>query len=116
LIRWFTRRRRRSWTEEVLWALDLEASGLDVRHDVILSVGMVPVREGRVHYGERWYSLVRPPVDREPSVEALRVHHILPEEARDAPALDEVLDGVLRRLADHVVLVHHARLDARSLP
>ncbi len=112
---WFRRRRRRPWTEEVLWALDLEASGLDVRRDVILSVGMVPILEGRIHYGQRWYSLVRPPLDREPSVEALRVHHILPEEARDAPPLPTVLDGVLRRLGDAVLLVHHARLDVALL-
>jgi DNA polymerase-3 subunit epsilon len=76
---------------------------------------MVPILEGRIHYGQRWYSLVRPPLDREPSVEALRVHHILPEEARDAPPLPTVLDGVLRRLGDAVLLVHHARLDVALL-
>ena len=112
--RWFSRQRR-PWTDEVLWALDLEATGLDPKRDAVLSVGMVPIRDGRIRYGERWYSLVHAPDHDAPAIEALRVHHILPEEARHAPPLDVVLDDVLRRLDGGVLLVHHARLDVGLL-
>lgn len=107
---WF-RRNRRPWTEETLWALDCEATGLDPRKAWILSVGMVPIREGRIRYGERWHTLVHVDSDHVPPKDALRIHHILPDEARDAPPLPEVLDGVLGRLGGDVLLLHHARLD-----
>lgn len=110
ISKWF-RRTRRPWTDETLWALDCEATGLDPRKAEILSVGMVPVRAGRIHYGDRWHTLVHVDADHVPPEAALRIHHILPEEARDAPPLPEVLDGVLGRLGDDVLLLHHARLD-----
>ena len=108
--RWFGRRGR-PWTEEVLWAFDCEATGLDPKRASILSVGMVPIRAGRIRYGERWSSLVHVDPDHVPPKAALRIHHLLPEEARDAPPLVEVLDGVLGRLGDDVLLLHHASLD-----
>jgi DNA polymerase-3 subunit epsilon len=111
---WF-RRKRVPWTEEVLWALDLEATGLDPKRDQILSVGMVPIRHGRIHYGESWYQLVRPPRDHEPNPDALRVHHILPEEAAEAPPLHEVLVGIFNRIGSDKLLVHHSRLDVGLL-
>ena len=107
--RW--RKRRTPWAEEVLWSLDLEARGLDMRRDHILSVGMVPVRQARIRYGESWYQLVRPPQDHVPQPEALRVHHILPEEAATAPSLREVLLEIFSRLGSYRLLLHHSRLD-----
>lgn len=100
-----------AWREIPLWALDLETSGLDPRTDAILSVGMVPVRDGTIRWGERYYSLVRLPEDHRPSEEAMRIHHILPEEASKAPPLREVLGEVLRRLDGAAILVHYGKLD-----
>ena len=111
---WF-RRKKTPWREQPLWALDLEATGLDPKKDQILSVGMVPVRGGRVLFGESWYALVRPPRDHRPGREALRVHHIMPEEAAEAPPLSEVLGGIFERLGDDGLLLHHKSLDARLL-
>ena len=103
------------WDEATIWALDLEASGLDPERDCILSVGMVPLRDGRVHWGESWYSLVRPDPAVELTREALKVHHILPDEVVDAPPLEEVLSAVLERLDGGVLLVHYAQLDVGML-
>lgn len=111
MVRGWFRRKRRPWSEETLWALDCESTGLDPKRAAILSVGMVPIREGRVRYGERWSTLVHVEAGHVPPKDALRIHHILPEEARDAPPLVEVLDGVLGRLGADVLLLHHARLD-----
>ena len=112
--RWW-RRARRPWTDETLWALDCEATGVDPRSAEILSVGMVPVRQGRIHYGDRWSTLVHVEAGHVPPTDALRIHQLLPEEARDAPPSVEVVDGVLGRLGDDVLLLHHARLDVGLL-
>lgn len=100
-----------SWDAPVYWALDLETSGLDPQRDAILSVGMVPIRQGVIHWGERFYSLVRPRAGHRPAEAAIRIHHILPRELEQAPELDEVLQEILERLAEDVLLVHYARLD-----
>jgi DNA polymerase-3 subunit epsilon len=100
-----------SWDAPVYWALDLETSGLDPQKDVILSVGMVPIRQGVIHWGERFYSLVRPRSGHQPAEAAIRIHHILPRELAQAPGLDEVLQEILGRLMDSVLLVHYAKLD-----
>ena len=99
------------WDRVVYWALDVETSGLDPGRDELLSVGMIPIRRGAVHWGERFYSLVRPPADHRPSAEAIRIHHILPQELDTAPTLDRVLPKILQRLSVGVALVHYAKLD-----
>lgn len=106
-------RRSPAWDEPVYWALDLEATGLDPATDRILSVGMVPVRDGAIGWGERFYSLVHPGSSEGLTREALTVHHILPEELDRAPPATRVLPEVANRLgADgSVLLVHHAPLD-----
>lgn len=103
------------FTEVVFWALDLETEGLDPRRDAILSVGMVPVRRGVVRLGEAFSSLVRPRVERTPSVGALGAHHLRPLDTRGAPEVEEVLPEIARRLAGNVLLVHHAPIDVRFL-
>ena len=107
--------RGRRWDEVIFWSLDLETSGLRAGTDRILSVGMVPIREGVIRYGERFYSLVRPPTLDGLSTEGLRAHHILPAEIADAPPLAQVLPEVDRRLREGVLLLHFAKLDLAFL-
>jgi DNA polymerase-3 subunit epsilon len=108
--------RSRPWDELVYWALDLETSSLDPATGVVLSVGMVPVRHGVIRWGERYYSLVRPPTPEAVATDAITIHHILPEELLSAPDLSLVMLEVDERLADcSVLLVHHAPFDVGFL-
>lgn len=109
--------RSRPWDELVYWALDLETSSLDPATGTILSVGMVPVRRGVIRWGERYYSLIRPPSPDSVATDAITIHHILPEELLTAPDLSLVMGEVERRLAseDAALLVHHAPLDVGFL-
>jgi DNA polymerase-3 subunit epsilon len=99
------------WDEAVYWALDLETSGLDEHVDRILSVGMVPIREGAIRWGERYYSLVRPPESAHLSDSGIRAHHILPSELQGAPPIGEVLGQIDRRIAQGALLLHFAVID-----
>ena len=112
LTRWRTGPR---WDEIDIWALDLEMSGLDPATDDVLSVGMVPIRNGVINYGDRFYSLVRPRDPARVSTDGLRAHHILPGEIADAPPLCEVVAAIDERLADGVLLVHFADVDVAFL-
>jgi len=95
----------------VYWALDLETSGLDERTDRILSVGMVPIRAGAIRWGERYYSLVRPPDATRLSESGIPAHHILPSELQGAPPIAEVLAEIDRRIAQGVLLLHFSSID-----
>ncbi|RDI94643.1 3'-5' exonuclease [Meiothermus sp. QL-1] len=99
-----------SWWEATYWALDLETSGLEPS-DQILSVGMVPIREGVIEFGAHFYSLVRPQRPEELSLEGIRAHHILPAELESAPPLAVVMEKVLHRVGQGVLLLHFAPLD-----
>lgn len=103
------------WEKVTYWALDLETGGLDARWDPILSVGMVPVREGGIRLGESWSTLVRPEEAREIDPDSIRAHHLLPGDVREAPALPEVLAEVDRRIREGALLVHQAALDVPFL-
>ena len=105
--------RRREWRDITLWALDLETGGLDPRTDPILSVGMVPVRDGAVAIGDAYYSLIRPsgPI----SESSLRIHQILPGDLEEAPAPPDVLDAIRSRVHRGVLLVHQRSVDVPFL-
>jgi DNA polymerase-3 subunit epsilon len=97
------------------WALDLETGGLDVRADPVLSVGMVPIREGAIRLGEAYASLVRPEGTAAINPASIPSHHLVPGDVRAAPPLADVLFEVDRRLREGVLLVHQAAIDVRFL-
>ncbi|NJN64210.1 MAG: 3'-5' exonuclease [Acidobacteria bacterium] len=99
----------------MIWALDLETTGLDARLDAILSLGMVPIRAGAVRWGERFYALARPPEGVSLTREALRVHHIMPGEVAAASPIEALLPEYERRAAGAVLLMHWKPLDAAFL-
>lgn len=103
------------WDSVVYWALDLETGGLDPRADPILSVGMVPIREGGIRLGEAWTTLVRPDHAEAIAPSSMRAHHLLPGDVRDAPLLRAVLAEIDRRLREGALLVHQAALDVPFL-
>jgi DNA polymerase-3 subunit epsilon len=39
------------WDSNIFWAVDLETGGLDPKSDPILSIGMVPIRNGSIRVG-----------------------------------------------------------------
>ncbi|WP_298821609.1 3'-5' exonuclease [Chloroflexus sp.] len=106
---------RLPWREVPYTVIDVETTGLDYRHDALIAIGAVNVENGRVLLKQTWYSLIRPPADREPSVESIRIHHLTPEELRHAPPADEVLAELLRRIAGRVLVVHVAEIDVRFI-
>jgi DNA polymerase-3 subunit epsilon len=99
-----------AWNEVNYWALDLETSGLSPS-DQILSVGMVPIRHGRIEYGAHYYSLVHPVRFDALSAEGIKAHHILPRELESAPPLGQVLDEIQQRIGDNILLLHYGSVD-----
>jgi DNA polymerase III subunit epsilon len=106
-------RRRADWRSAEYCAIDVETTGLDLRTDSVVSVGSVPIRDGRIIYHEHYYSLIRPasPV----SVAAMRVHYLRPADLAHAPAAGEVAQQVASRLAGRIVVAHAAWVERAFL-
>ncbi len=102
-----------AWDSHIFWAVDLETGGLDPKSDPILSIGMVPIRNGSIRVGESWTSLVRPGSVISP--ESITAHHLVPADVANAPTLREALTHVDVRLRGGVLLVHQASIDVSFL-
>jgi DNA polymerase-3 subunit epsilon len=99
------------WDQVAYWSLDLETGGLTSRKDPILAVGMVPIRSGTIRLDESYSTLVQPMGCAQPNPDAIRVHHILPAEARVGAEPGTVLEEIERRLSGSVLIAHHARVE-----
>lgn len=90
--------------------VDIETSGLSVRHHRVLQVGVVTVdAAGRVL--DRWGTLVRPRSRWWFRVGPRRIHGIDRRSLRRAPLAADVLDGLADRLDGAIVVAHNAAFD-----
>ena len=77
-------------------AIDCETTGLDVRHDEIVSIGAVRIKGSRLLTSQRLELMVRP--ERRLKVDSMRVHHL--RESDVAQGLPP--QQAMRRLLDFI--------------
>lgn len=95
--------------EVELIALDMEATGLDLNKDDILSIGYVIVRNGRIHLDEHEHILVRP--RGEIPEDSAVIHGILDDHSQTGVSLREAMEKILPVLSGKVLVAHHARIE-----
>lgn len=93
--------------------LDLETSGLDMRRDIVLSIGAVVIERGGIQLGDQYESTLLRPAQK--VSESVLIHGIAPSEleAGEDPA-DAFLD-LLEFVGDSPFLAFHAGFDQRML-
>jgi len=94
--------------------VDVETSGLSVRRDRVLQVGVVVV-DGDGEVVDRWASLVRPRRRILFRVGPKSLHGIDRRSLRRAPPLAAVVDELVGRLDGAVFVAHNARFDLAFL-
>lgn len=101
------------WRADTFVVIDLETTGLDPRHDHIVSYGAVPIRDGRVKTAESIYGLVQVPGD-VPGC-SIKFHNLRTQDLDGAPpladcvaTLDDLIDG-------HPVVAHCAWVERSFL-
>jgi DNA polymerase-3 subunit epsilon len=122
LRRWWLRRRHGSGPWRALFdvpppdewvSLDLETTGLDPRHDHLLSLAAVPVRGRRVVLSEAFVQLVGPPVD--VGLASMRHHRLRPGDVAHAPPAEAVIADFLRWLGPRPLLGYRVGFDLAVL-
>jgi DNA polymerase III subunit epsilon len=114
-----TRRPRRPATADVDWradtfvVIDLETTGLDPRHDHIVSYGAVPIRDGRVKTSESVYGLVHVP--HEVPASSIKFHGLRTQDLDGAPPLAECVAALDELIGHHPVVAHCAWVERSFL-
>ncbi len=99
--------------EQRMVVLDLETSGLDMRRDIVLSIGAVVIEGGAIDLGQQFESTLLRPAQK--VSESVLIHGIAPSEleAGEEPA-DALLD-FMDFVGDSPLLAYHATFDQRML-
>ncbi len=100
------------WRSASFAVVDVETTGLDLRRDEVISIGVVPVVGGRIAT-DRWYQVVRP--SRAITPASMKVHALTADEVATAPRLGDVLDALRAVLRGHVVVAHAAWVERAFL-
>ena len=102
------------WRTVEFASLDFEATGLDFDRDRIISLGVVPIVEGRIEVGRSVYELVDPG-EVEPSPESVTIHGLRPVDVRGTSSLDAARETLRLALAGKFLITWHAMVEASFL-
>jgi DNA polymerase-3 subunit epsilon len=89
--------------------VDTELTGLDRKHDSIVSIGAVKMAGGRVEIGRTFYQLVNPHM--EMKAKTVIVHEITPSEVLEKPDIGPVLSEFLEFCEGDILIGHYVSLD-----
>jgi DNA polymerase III subunit epsilon len=96
------------WRAAEFCVIDVETTGLDPAVHEIVSFATLQIAGGRLRLNAR-YEHIRP--RRMPDARAIRIHGLRSSDLVDAPALGEVLDGLLEALTGKALVVHVAAVE-----
>jgi DNA polymerase-3 subunit epsilon len=99
--------------EQRLVVLDLETSGLDMRRDIVLSIGAVVIEKGGIALGNQFESTLLRPAQK--VSESVLIHGIAPSELEAGEEPAEALLDLLEFIGDSPILAFHAGFDQRML-
>jgi DNA polymerase-3 subunit epsilon len=100
---------RTDWREADIVALDLETTVLDPKKDSILRFGLVELKHNSIQLESAWHEIVQ--VEGQIPESSAVIHSITDDDAAAGKPLDELLPGLLRRLAGRVILVHYKNIE-----
>lgn len=93
--------------------LDLETSGLDMRRDIVLSIGAVVIERSSIHLGDQFESTLLRPSQK--ISESVLIHGIAPSELENGEEPAEALLDFMEFVGDCPILAFHAGFDQRML-
>jgi DNA polymerase-3 subunit epsilon len=101
------------WRADTFVVIDLETTGLDPRHDHIVSYGAVPIRDGRVKTSESVYGLVHVP--RDVPASSIKFHGLRTQDLDGAPPLAACVAALDELIGHHPVVAHCAWVERSFL-
>lgn len=101
------------WRDVEYCVADVEATGLDLRRDTLISFGSIVIRSGRIHWKTRFSVDIKP--SRPMSIDAITVHGLRRQDLDAAPPLDQVAADIVSQLDGRVLVAHAAWVERAFL-
>ncbi len=101
------------WRQATYCVVDLELTGLDPRHDSIISFGAVPVEGGRVVVRDSRCGLCRPRTPLRP--ESIVIHGLRRVDLADAPEPEAALRPLLDAMSGRILVAHSSWVEEAFL-
>lgn len=92
-----------------LVALDIETTGLNPKHDAIVSIGLVPFDLRRIQTSRSRYWVVNP--QKPLKTQSIVVHGITHSEIASSPVFGAVVPELLKNLTGMIVVVHCRQIE-----
>jgi DNA polymerase III subunit epsilon len=106
--------RKMPWRTVDLASLDFEATGLNFERDRIISLGVVPIDDGRIRVGRSVYELVDPG-DVELTRDTVTIHGLRPMDVRGASSTDAARETLRHALDGRFLITWYATVEASFL-
>jgi DNA polymerase-3 subunit epsilon len=90
-------------------SFDTELTGLNPRHDTIVSIGAVRIRNLQIVAGDNFFTYVHP--NRDLPKDSTLIHRITPGQLENAPRLRDVLPAFVEYCGDSLLVGHYVALD-----
>lgn len=89
--------------------LDFETTGLDIRKDHIISIGLVEIHQLGIRLNSSWHQVVKTSHNM-PAGTAI-IHQITDDMVADGELMHQAMVELLSRLAGKILLAHHASIE-----
>jgi len=106
--------RKMPWRTVDLASLDFEATGLNFERDRIVSLGVVPIDDGRIDVGRSVYELVDPG-EVELTRDTVTIHGLRPVDVHGASSTDAARETLRRALGGRFLITWYATVEASFL-
>lgn len=101
------------WRTTDFSAIDIETTGLDLRRDEIISLGVANIHQARVKCEENFYREVRP--QRLPSSQSIRIHGLRRIDLATAAPLESAIPDFSAQIGGRVLIAHAAWIERSFL-
>lgn len=89
--------------------LDFETTGLDIKNDHVISVGLVKIHNLGINLESAWHDIIK--TEKDLPEESTVIHQITDDMLLQGVGLRVALDKILTKLKGHVLIAHHARVE-----
>lgn len=101
------------FNELSLLAVDFETTGLDAKHDRLLSVGFVTLHQRQIQLASSYHQVINS--QGKLQADNVVIHHITDNIKAQGASLQSVVEALLAALAGKVMLVHFATIEQSFL-
>ena len=101
------------WKEIDYCSIDLETTGLNLKRDEIISIGLTQIHQGRISSKSNFYQVIKP--TGHPSISSVLIHGLRSVDLESAKPLQEVIPNLVLELTGRTLIAHAAWVERAFL-